>query len=386
MSKQLEGLSEKIFLDRYAKKQPDGRSCKVGDTVLVLVKDDPKFPSKEVGEVVSRDGMDVGIRLRGGKEVKTTVDKLVLPIERTQDEMWSRLAQSIASAERQPAKQAEWAGRFRSMLDDWKLVPGGRIMAGAGASDELTLFNCYVVPSPKDSRGGIMETLSDMTEIMARGGGVGMNLSTLRPRRAVVAGVNGSSSGAVSWGGLFSYTTGLIEQGGSRRGALMIMLNDWHPDLMEFITVKQQMGEVTNANLSVCVSDAFMDAVKQDLEWELVFPDTKEAGYDELWDGDLAKWRDLGKRVVTYRKLRAREVWHTIMESAWRSAEPGVVFMERYNKMSNSWYFNPIVSDRYGQSCCDQRSRSKWKNIRSSRNDLAKCKCLLYRYQKNAKD
>lgn len=344
MSKQLEGLSEKIFLDRYAKKQPDGRSCKVGDTVLVLVKDDPKFPSKEVGEVVSRDGMDVGIRLRGGKEVKTTVDKLVLPIERTQDEMWSRLAQSIASAERQPAKQAEWAGRFRSMLDDWKLVPGGRIMAGAGASDELTLFNCYVVPSPKDSRGGIMETLSDMTEIMARGGGVGMNLSTLRPRRAVVAGVNGSSSGAVSWGGLFSYTTGLIEQGGSRRGALMIMLNDWHPDLMEFITVKQQMGEVTNANLSVCVSDAFMVAVKQDLEWELVFPDTKEAGYDELWDGDLAKWRGLGKRVVTYRKLRAREVWHTIMESAWRSAEPGVVFMERYNKMSNSWYFNPIVS------------------------------------------
>jgi ribonucleoside-diphosphate reductase alpha chain len=344
MTKQLEGLSEKIFLDRYAQKHPDGRSCKVGDTVLVTVKDDPKFPAKEVGEVVSRDGNDVEISLRGGDVVKTTVDKLVLPIERTQGEMWSRLAESIASGETQPAKQAEWEGRFRSMLDDWKLVPGGRIMAGAGASDELTLFNCYVVPSPKDSRGGIIETLSDMTEIMARGGGVGMNLSTLRPRRAIVAGVNGSSSGAVSWGGLFSYTTGLIEQGGSRRGALMIMLNDWHPDLMEFITVKQQMGEVTNANLSICVSDAFMDAVKRDLEWELVFPDTKEAGYDELWDGDLAKWRGLGKRVATYRKLPARDIWHTIMEAAWRSAEPGVVFMERYNKMSNSWYFNPIVS------------------------------------------
>ncbi|MDQ6419015.1 LAGLIDADG family homing endonuclease [Paenibacillus sp. LHD-117] len=341
----LEGLSEKIFLDRYARKHPDGRACKVGDTVLVLVKDDPKFPAKEVGEVVGRDREAVRVKLRGSGEIAmTTVDKLVLPVERTPEEMWDRLAESIASAETLPAKRVEWERRFRAMLDDWKLVPGGRIMAGAGASDELTLFNCYVVPSPKDSRGGIMKTLSDMTEIMARGGGVGMNLSTLRPRRAIVAGVNGSSSGAVSWGGLFSYTTGLIEQGGSRRGALMIMLNDWHPDLMEFITVKQSMSEVTNANLSVCVSDAFMDAVKRDADWELVFPDTKEVGYDELWGGDLEKWRGLGKRVVTYRKLPAREIWHAIIESAWRSAEPGVVFMERYNKLSNSWYFNPITS------------------------------------------
>ncbi|WP_214629109.1 adenosylcobalamin-dependent ribonucleoside-diphosphate reductase [Paenibacillus agaridevorans] len=340
----LEGLSEKIFLDRYAKKHPNGQLCKPGDTVLVLVKDDPKFPTKEVGVVTARQGNEVTVQLRGGDSVNTTVEKLVLPLEVTPTGMWNRLAESIASAEERPDKRVEWEGRFRDALQDWKLVPGGRIMAGAGASDELTLFNCYVVPSPKDSRGGIMTTLGDMTEIMARGGGVGMNLSSLRPRRAVVAGVNGSSSGSVSWGGLFSYATGLIEQGGSRRGALMIMLNDWHPDLLEFITVKQKMGEVTNANLSVCVSDAFMDAVKRDLEWELVFPDTKETGYDELWDGDLAKWRELGKRVVTYRKLPAREIWHVMMESAWRSAEPGVVFMERYNKQSNSWYFNPIVS------------------------------------------
>ncbi|GBG06102.1 ribonucleoside-diphosphate reductase, adenosylcobalamin-dependent [Paenibacillus agaridevorans] len=340
----LEGLSEKIFLDRYAKKHPNGQLCKLGDTVLVLVKDDPKFPTKEVGVVTARQGNEVTVQLRGGDSVETTADKLVLPLEVTPTGMWNRLAESIASAEERPDKRVEWEGRFLDALQDWKLVPGGRIMAGAGASDELTLFNCYVVPSPKDSRGGIMTTLGDMTEIMARGGGVGMNLSSLRPRRAVVAGVNGSSSGSVSWGGLFSYATGLIEQGGSRRGALMIMLNDWHPDLLEFITVKQKMGEVTNANLSVCVSDAFMDAVKRDLEWELVFPDTKETGYDELWDGDLAKWRELGKRVVTYRKLPAREIWHVMMESAWRSAEPGVVFMERYNKKSNSWYFNPIVS------------------------------------------
>ena len=188
-----------------------------------------------------------------------------------------------------------------------------------------------------------MQTLSEMTEIMARGGGVGINLSSLRPRRAIVRGVNGSSSGAVSWGGLFSYTTGLIEQGGSRRGALMLMMYDWHPDILDFITVKQTAGQVTNANLSVCVSNGFMKAVKEDLDWELVFPDTSDPDYDEQWDGDLEKWKKAGKPVIPYQTVKARDIWHTIIESAWKSAEPGVVFMEHYNQMSNSWYFNPII-------------------------------------------
>ncbi|RJE90823.1 adenosylcobalamin-dependent ribonucleoside-diphosphate reductase [Paenibacillus sp. 1011MAR3C5] len=342
--RRLTGLSEKIFLDRYARKHEDARRVKAGDTVLALLKDDAKFPVKEVVEVVSRDGDSVTVKTSDGELLQTTTGRLTHPIELSPEQMWDRLAEAMASVERTPAKQVEWERKFREILDDWKLVPGGRIAAGAGASDELTLFNCYVVPSPHDSRGGIMKTLMDMTEIMARGGGVGMNLSSLRPRRAIVAGVNGSSSGSVSWGGLFSYTTGLIEQGGSRRGALMLMLNDWHPDLLEFITVKEKMGEVTNANLSVCVSDSFMDAVKRDLEWELVFPDTKDPDFDELWTGDLDAWRSLGKNILTYKKLRAKDIWHRIIGSAWKSAEPGVVFMERYNKMSNSWYFNPIVS------------------------------------------
>lgn len=338
----LEGLSEKIFLDRYARKSADTSQTKVGDIVLVLTKDDPKFPAKEVGEVIERRGNTVSVKVRSGDIVESSVEKLTLTIEKTPEEMWDRLAQAMASVE-VPEKQAEWSDKFRYILEDWKLVPGGRIAAGAGASDELTLFNCYVIPSPKDSRGGIMETLSEMTEIMARGGGVGINLSSLRPRRAIVRGVNGTSSGSVSWGGLFSYTTGLIEQGGSRRGALMLMINDWHPDLEDFITVKQTAGQVTNANLSVCVSNGFMKAVKEDLDWELVFPDTTDPEYDELWDGDLDKWKNLGKAVIPYRTVRARDVWHTIIESAWKSAEPGVVFMEYYNQMSNSWYFNPII-------------------------------------------
>ncbi|MCK8489908.1 adenosylcobalamin-dependent ribonucleoside-diphosphate reductase [Paenibacillus sp. MBLB2552] len=339
----LEGLSEKIFLDRYAWKDADPSHAKVGDVVLVLTKDDPKFPTKEVGEVVARKGRKVTVKTRRGELVESDVEKLTLNIEKTPEEMWNRLAKAMASVEETPELQKQWEEKFRYILVDWKLVPGGRIAAGAGASDELTLFNCYVIPSPKDSRGGIMETLSEMTEIMARGGGVGINLSSLRPRRAVVKGVNGSSSGAVSWGGLFSYTTGLIEQGGSRRGALMLMINDWHPDVMDFITVKQTMGQVTNANLSVCVSNSFMEAVKKDLDWELVFPDTTYEDYNEVWDGDLDKWKADGRRVIHYRTVKAREIWHTIIESAWKSAEPGVVFMEYYNQMSNSWYFNPII-------------------------------------------
>ncbi|RAV05122.1 adenosylcobalamin-dependent ribonucleoside-diphosphate reductase [Paenibacillus sp. YN15] len=339
----LEGLSEKIFLDRYAMKDPDTNNTKVGDAVLVLTKDDPKFPAKEVGQVVARNGKQVTIKLRSGEMVESTVEKLTLTKEQTPEELWDRLAKAMASVEATPEKRQEWTEKFRYILDDWKLVPGGRIAAGADASDELTLFNCYVVPSPHDSRGGIMATLSEMTEIMSRGGGVGINLSSLRPRRSVVRGVSGSSSGAVSWGGLFSYTTGLIEQGGSRRGALMLMMNDWHPDLLDFITVKQTMNQITNANLSVCVSNGFMKAVKEDLDWELVFPDTTDSEYDAVWNGDLDAWKAKGKAVKVYKTVKARDVWHTIIESAWKSAEPGVVFMEYYNQMSNSWYFNPII-------------------------------------------
>lgn len=343
LSHKLEGLSEKIFLDRYAWKDADPNHAKVGDVVLVLTKDDPKFPTKEVGEIIERQGQTVKVKTRSGETIQTEVEKLTLNIEKTPEEMWDRLARAMASVESTPEEQQKWQSKFRAVLDDWKLVPGGRIAAGAGASDELTLFNCYVIPSPQDSRGGIMKTLTEMTEIMARGGGVGINLSSLRPRRAVVKGVNGASSGSVSWGGLFSYTTGLIEQGGSRRGALMLMMNDWHPDVMDFITVKQTMGQVTNANLSVCVSNAFMEAVKQDGDWELAFPDTNDPDYDNEWNGDLQQWKEAGHQVIHYRTVKARDIWRTIIESAWKSAEPGVVFMEYYNQMSNSWYFNPII-------------------------------------------
>lgn len=221
-----------------------------------------------------------------------------------------------------------------------------------GTDQNLTAYNCYVIPmrandtdAGVDSRQAIIDTLGNMVEIMSRGGGVGINLSPLRPRLSFVSGVNGRSSGSVSWGALFSFATGLVEQGGSRRGALMLILEDWHPDLPEFIKAKRDMQAINNANISVGISHAFMKAVQTDADWDLVFPDTQDPDYDTLWDGNMRRWRDeLGKPVKVHRTLKAREIWNTIMESAWMSAEPGVVFLERMNEYSNSWYFEDLIS------------------------------------------
>src|SRR6266536_3003497 len=183
----------------------------------------------------------------------------------------------------------------------------------------VVVSNCFVIPSPDDSRQGILDNLKLMTEIMARGGGVGINLSTLRPRGSYIKTVNGTASGPCSWAQLYSVATGdVIQQGGSRRGALMIMLDDNHPDIEEFITVKRTAGKIEHANLSVCISDKFMQAVKDDADWDLI------------WQGEVKK------------TIPARALWDLICTSAWESAEPGVVFMDRYNKLSNTWYYENI--------------------------------------------
>jgi ribonucleoside-diphosphate reductase alpha chain len=766
----LHELGYKIFLDRYALKDMKRETLAVGDTVIVVV--DAKTGQREIGTVTAIALPKVTIQLRDGETVTRDLEHVDKPIETDPSQMMDRVAAGIASVEATPEKQREWADKFRWLLDDWKFVPGGRILTGAGTDQELTYYNCYVIPSPKDSRGGIMDTLTQMTEIMSRGGGVGINISSLRPRHAYVKGVNGRSSGSVSWGALYSFVTGLIEQGGcfspnsriltdkgyipaqelveriengevfhaqthmgkrritarfrngvkplyrvettrgyrvdvtadhkiavlmdgkittmplkylqegdeillmlgegvegdaprletpayersvmsttlntditlpavldedlayfvgylygdgyvhmgkkvtwqaekgiklatadaypairqrlisaierlfgvtphlengdgacqnvvlysrlvvewlrhngllkakaeairvpeaifrapshvvgafiagyfdadgsdrakkggygfdsisrdmlgdvqkllsangiasrisaqdrtaqgrqtlyrltitgaqfrqrfaefvpaekvgggtqkrdmsntypasvweglgvrskfrqriydgvserisynqmtairdrlalageahavastdallrvlpdriasistlaesetfdfevddvhllsgdgvytsnSRRGALMLILNDWHPDVFNFINSKREMGQITNANISVGVSDRLMEAVKADGDWELMFPDTSEAGYDDEWDGDLEGWIARGRKVIRYKTIKARELWNAIIESAWASAEPGVWFRERSNKMSNSWYYNPLIA------------------------------------------
>ena len=206
-------LGEKIFLDRYAWKDGSKKSLAVGDTVIVCV--DEKTRQREIATVESLDRheMKAVVRLRDETTKEVAIEHIDKPLETTPDQTMARIARGIAAVETE-AKQAEWQKKFEWLLEDWKFVPGGRIWAGAGTDQELTFYNCYVVPSPHASRGGIVKTLQQMMEIMSRGGGVGINVSSLRPRYGYVKGVNGRSSGAVSWGGLYSFVTGLIEQGG----------------------------------------------------------------------------------------------------------------------------------------------------------------------------
>ncbi len=266
-------------------------------------------------------------------------------IEEHPEEMWRRVAAGLAQVEKTPALQEEWTKKFYSALKGFKYVPGGRVLSGAGTPYEVTFYNCFVIPSPHDSRNGIIDNLKLMVDIMSRSGGVGINLSSLRPRGARVKKVNGTSSGPVNWAQLYSTAThDVIQQGGSRRGALMLMINDWHPDMEEFIEVKQDLTKINGANLSVCVTDEFMDAVKRNGDWDLYYPDITDPEYDKLWDGDIDKWKSSGKKVVIYRTVKAAHVWEKICKAAWASAEPGLHFIERSNKRSNTWYFEKLIA------------------------------------------
>ena len=287
----LDGLRQKVFLDRYALKDKDGSL-----------------------------------------------------LEHTPEEMWTRVARGIAQNEKK-SKRDFWQKAFYEVMSDFKFVPGGRILSGAGTDYQVTYFNCFVIPSPKDSREGILEALKQLVEIQSRAGGVGLNLSSLRPRGARVKKVNGTSSGPVTWAGLFSYAThDVVQQGGSRRGATMIMLWDWHPDIEEFITVKQDLTKINGANLSVCISDAFMEAVKKDADWKLKYPDIDDPEYDEKWNGELDQWIAMGKKIKIFKTVKARYLWDLICTAAWQSAEPGLHFMERSNKRSNTFYFERLVA------------------------------------------
>jgi ribonucleotide reductase alpha subunit len=344
MSNPLSELGEKIFLDRYSLKDMKKETLAVGDTVLVCV--NQKTRQREIGTVQSMSDRlsPVVVKLKDGEDITVLWDDIDKPLELKAEDTMARTAKGLAAIEASAEKQEEWEEKFKWLLDDWRFVPGGRILAAAGTDQKLTYFNCYVIPSPKDSRQGIIHTLLEMTEIMSRGGGVGINLSTLRPQHAYVKGVNGRSSGSVSWGGLYSFATGLIEQGGSRRGALMLILNDWHPDILDFINAKREAGKITNANISVGVSDALMEAIDNDGDWNLEFPDASHNAYEAEWNGDIKHWKKLGYPVNVYKTIKARELWSKLIESAWASAEPGVFFIDRANNLSNSHYYNRLVA------------------------------------------
>jgi len=178
----LSELGEKIFLDRYAQKDVKKDTLEKGDTVVVCT--NLKTGQREIGTVegVDRDARETTVKLRDGSVEHHAIDHVDKPLELRPEQMFDRIAKHIASVETSEELRTEWEENFRDLLDDWKYVPAGRIYTGAGTGQNLTFYNCYVVPSPHDSRSGIIKTLEQMNEIFSRGGGLGINLSTLRPR------------------------------------------------------------------------------------------------------------------------------------------------------------------------------------------------------------
>ncbi len=237
------------------------------------------------------------------------------PVDKTIEESWWRVARALA----EPEKDAElWSRRFYEALEDFKFLPAGRILAGAGAERNVTLFNCFVMGTIPDDMSGIFEHLREAALTMQQGGGIGYDFSTLRPRGAPVKGVGADASGPLSFMDVWDAMCRTIMSAGYRRGAMMATLRCDHPDIEAFIEAKREPGRLRMFNLSVLVTDAFMTAVKEDAPWELKFGGT------------------------TYKVLQARELWDRIMRATYGFAEPGVIFIDRINRRNNLYYVETI--------------------------------------------
>jgi ribonucleoside-diphosphate reductase alpha chain len=241
------------------------------------------------------------------------------PVDRDVADSWSRVALALAEAEA-PDQRLGRALGFARALAGYKFLPAGRILAGAGTGRSVTLFNCFVMGTIPDSMDGIFASLREAALTLQQGGGIGYDFSTLRPKGAGVAGVGADASGPVSFMDVWDAMCRTIMSAGSRRGAMMATLAVDHPDIEDFITAKRTPGRLSNFNLSVLVSDAFMAAVKADAEWNLQF----------------------GGKV--YRTVKARALWDTIMRATYDHAEPGVIFIDRINQQNNLGYCETIAA------------------------------------------
>ncbi len=435
------GVARLVMLDRYSFKDTKKTTLKEGDFVLLTVKEDPKYPARGTGTIVSLDWEKGEALVQVSEEYRATIDTfseaedgivkraiitLDKPLELYYEQIAMRNAHGLAQVEISPEKRYEAFVKFYEEQKVKNFIPAGRVLYGAGSGTDVTYFNCYVMPMVPDSRGGISDHRKKVMEIMSRGGGVGTNGSTLRPRHALARGVNGRSSGSVSWLDDIAKLTHLVEQGGSRRGAQMIMLTDWHPDIIEFIISKMQNPRIlryiienfedeqirtlahnklrftpfspketnmytgilnyknipgnggfddsvirdaelklrdggtytvndseflTGANISVCITDEFMAAVKANAEYELRFPDVENyseeemAHYDAEWVnvGDVREWEAAGHAVRVYRTIKARELWKLINVCATYAAEPGIFFIDNANKMTNAQAYGQKV-------------------------------------------
>ena len=286
-------------------------------------------------------------------------EKYLAAGEQTAEDLFRRVSKALADQEK-PELRAEWAEKFFQNMQAGA-SGAGRIMAAAGLDTKATLINCFVQPVADATNGfdehgnpGIYTALSQAAETMRRGGGVGYDFSNLRPKGAKVKGTNSFASGPCSFIDVFDASCTTVESAGARRGAQMGVMRIDHPDVLDFITAKRQKGRWNNFNVSVGVTSAFMQAVESDAQWELVHIATPSD--NQIEEG--AHQREDGKWV--YRTVAARELWDTIMKSAYDFAEPGILFIDNINTDNNLYYAETIAATNpcgeqplppYG--CCD---------------------------------
>jgi len=323
-------------------------NTKLGQT-LNLSESDTK---EEVVEVVKQtEGlMDIPektINAFGGDELRARVfyekyalrDKSGRIVEHKPEDMWHRVAREMASPEKNKELKAQWENNFYWLLSNFKFIPGGRILFGAGQQRRATLLNCYYMPIREDSLEGIFEWCKEAARTYSFGGGVGTDISILRPKGAPVNNSAIYSTGAVSFMDLLSTTTGTIGQAG-RRGALMITLDVKHPDIQEFIEIKNDVerSKVQFANISIKISDEFMQAVEDDTDFELKFENEK---------------------VKITKTIKARDIWEKLVKSAWASAEPGLIFWDSVKKHSPTEYNGMEV---HGVNPCSEQALEDYGN------------------------
>lgn len=274
-------------------------------------------------EPISEKVWDIKYRYRREKLLDLTIE-----------DTWRRVAKAAAKAE-VPANRVHWQTEFYSILEHFQFLPGGRILAGAGTQHDVTLFNCFVMPVG-DSLKSIFDALKEGALTLQEGGGVGYDFSSLRPSGFPVKHTGTTASGPVSFMRIWNAMCGTMLSTGARRGAMMGILRCDHPDIEEFIVAKSDPHELRHFNVSVLVTDDFMHAVKNNLEWDLVFPADENETSDIIyrrWSGSADK-----VRCKIVKRVSARTLWQKIIKSAYDYAEPGVIFEDTINRQNNLWY------------------------------------------------
>ena len=295
--------------------------------------------------------------------------------DKTIDDTLFRVASAVASVESTKDLQQEWTKKFYDLLSEFKGTAGGRIYSNAGTGwNGTTLMNCYVGPRVEhdaDSLDGILTHLRAQAHTLKSEGGWGENFSYIRPRGAFINGIGVETPGAIKYMELFDKSSEIITSGSGtkstdkrakgkiRKGAMMGVLDVWHPDVIEFITAKQSPGRLTKFNISVNCTDEFMNKVLRVMEmkdddvieeldkWDLRFPDTTYERYEEEWSGNIRKWEEKGYPVKVYKTVSATWLWDLIMESTYNRAEPGILFLDRANHFSPLNYKETICPALY---------------------------------------